>query len=549
MSVPGTTDTSKASSLNGFTSDNDQAVANNSNEVKNEPPKSKYLLVSILCSFVAMGGFVFGYDTGTISGYINMPVFISHFGQMNSDGDYYFSKVRSGLMVSIFSIGAALGGIVFSKIGDVRGRKVGIMTACIVYIVGVLIQITAMKAWYQVFIGRLIGGMGIGMLAVLVPMFQSETAPKEIRGTLVSTFQLFVTLGIFIGYCVCYGTNTRTDTGSYRIPMGLCFAWALLLFVGVSFLPESPRFLVGQDKFDEARKSLAFSTRLKENDAYVCNEIDEIAASIAHERDCGVAGWSELFKGKPAIFYRLFVGIILMSMNQLAGANYFFYYGTSIFKAIGMTNSFATSMIFGAVNFVSTCCALVIVGRFGRRLVLLWGYAGMFVFFVIYASLGVKALYPNGEHQPASNSVGKGMIAVTCFYIFCFATSIGPLAYVVVSELYPTRIRSKGVSLATSFSWMWNFLIGFFTPFITGAIGFNYGYVFSGCLAFGLFFEYFCVHETKDLSLEQIDEMFASGVKPWESAKWVPAEHTQPSYENKPAVEAAETVEDISNQV
>jgi len=127
---------------------------------KSSVSESSYALVSTLCCFAAMGGFMFGYDTGTISGYINMPQFLMHFGQLNDGNQYHFSKVRSGLIVSVFSIGACIGGIFFARTADMFGRRVGIMIGCVIYVLGVLIQITAMHTWYQFMIGRILGGMG-----------------------------------------------------------------------------------------------------------------------------------------------------------------------------------------------------------------------------------------------------------------------------------------------------------------------------------------------------------------------------------------------------
>ncbi|KAA8917508.1 hypothetical protein TRICI_000374 [Trichomonascus ciferrii] len=481
---------------------------------------SDYILVSTLCFFLAMGGFAFGYDTGSISGYINMPNFLEHFGQVNEDNEYYFSKVRSGLIVSMFSIGAVIGCLTSGKVADNYGRKVAIMTCAAIYIVGNLIQICSFDAWYQVMIGRIVGGVGIGGFSVCVPMFQSETAPKDIRGTLVSSFQLFVTLGIFIGYCVCYGTNERTDTGAWRIPLGLTFLWALILLIGVAFMPESPRYLLSKDRVDEALKSMCYVNKRDSDDPLIKLSMDEIVAAIEHERDVGTAGWGQVFIGNPRIGYRTLVGFMIQVLQQLCGANYFFYYGTSIFKAIGMENSFATSMIFGAVNFVSTFVSFYTVETFGRRSCLFWGAIAMFVFFVIYASLGTASLYPNGQSQPSDPQVGKGMIAVTCFFIFSFAVSWAPIAFVYCSEIYPLRVKSKCIGMATTGNWLFNFLISLFTPFITGAISFKYGYVFSGCLIFAAFFVFFCVHETKGLTLEQIDQMYASRVLPWMSVQY-----------------------------
>lgn len=516
---------------------------------KDEPvgaTDGSYWLVTILSVFAAMGGFMYGFDTGTISGYISMDEFLLHFGQVHEDGTYYLSNVRSGLIVSMVSIGACIGGIFLSGTADMYGRKFALFLAAGLYVIGYLIQITAMTAWYQVMIGRIVAGLGIGTIAVVVPMFQSETAPPKIRGALVTSFQLMITLGIFIGYCVCYGTYDRADTGAYRIGMGLCFAWALLFVIGLTFMPESPRYLISKDRVEDATRSMSYVCRKDPNDPEIVETINEIAAGVAYEKSLGKASWTELITGKPRVFFRLFVGVVVAILQQFVGANYFFYYGTTVFKAIGMTNSFATSMIFGAVNFVSTFFGIYIVDRFGRRMSLFWGAVGMFVFFIIYSSLGVRALYPNGEDQESSHSVGSGMIAVTCFYIFCFATTWAPIAFVYISEIFPMRVKSHGMAISLGGNWIGNFLLSFFTPFITGAIGFAYGYVFSGCCLFAVFFVLFFVHETKDLTLEQINEMYASNVGAFASMSWKPSEHLQPSANNgeaKPGVEATHSNE------
>ena len=149
-------------------------------------PASAYISVSIICLMVAFGGFIFGWDTGTISGFVNQTDFIPRFGQINSHGESYLSKVRIGLIVSIFCIGCAIGGLLFSKLGDTIGRKMALVTVTVVYIVGILISITSMHAWYQYFIGRIISGMGVGGIAVYSPLLISEVSPKHLRGTLVS---------------------------------------------------------------------------------------------------------------------------------------------------------------------------------------------------------------------------------------------------------------------------------------------------------------------------------------------------------------------------
>ncbi|MDI6051362.1 MFS transporter, partial [Flavobacterium sp. XS2P24] len=228
-----------------------------------------------------------------------------------------------------------------------------------------------------------------------------------------------------------------------------------------------------------------------DDDPAVFGEVEIIQAGIEKEKSAGTASWGELVTGKPRILYRVVLGIMLQTLQQLTGDNYFFYYGTTIFKAVGLEDSFETSIVLGIVNFASTFVGLWVVERFGRRNSLLGGAAGMIACFVIFASVGVTRLYLNPEHTESSKGAGNCMIVFACIYIFFFASTWGPIIYTVVSETYPIRIRSKAMALATAANWLWGFLIGFFTPFITSAINFYYGYVFMGCLVFAFFYVFF----------------------------------------------------------
>lgn len=506
------------------------------NPIVPDEPKSKYVMPAIMCCLIAFGGYVFGWDTGTISGFVNMPEFIHRFGQISGEGTYYLSKARTGLMVSIFNIGCALGGVTLGKTADMYGRKIGLMITMVVYIVGIIIQIASVKSWVQYFIGRIIAGLAVGAVSVLAPMFISETAPKAIRGALVSMYQLMITLGIFLGYCTTYGTyHGYSDSRQWRIPLGLSFAWALLMILGMVFTPESPRYLIEAGRLDEAKASLAKVNRTDVDSDFIKNEMDILVAAIELEQSAGNASWGELFTGKPKIFYRLVVGVVLQSLQQLTGDNYFFYYGTLIFQSVGLKDSFETSIIFGVINFASTFLSLFVVDRFGRRKTLMGGSAGMLVCLVIYASIGVKNLYSGGFGVDANKPVGDAMIFLACFFIFFFATTWGPAVYVVVSETYPLRIRSKGMAIATAANWLWGFLIAFFTPFIAGAIHFAYGYVFFGCLVFSFFFVFAFVPETKGLSLEEVDELYTNytpGLAFMNSFRKVKLEEKQTPLEN-----------------
>nr|CAI6566693.1 BFH_HP1_G0024240.mRNA.1.CDS.1 [Saccharomyces cerevisiae] len=448
--------------------------------------------------------------------------FIRRFGSTRANGTTYLSDVRTGLMVSIFNIGCAIGGIVLSKLGDMYGRKIGLMTVVVIYSIGIIIQIASIDKWYQYFIGRIISGLGVGGITVLAPMLISEVSPKQLRGTLVSCYQLMITFGIFLGYCTNFGTKNYSNSVQWRVPLGLCFAWSIFMIVGMTFVPESPRYLVEVGKIEEAKRSLARANKTTEDSPLVTLEMENYQSSIEAERLAGSASWGELVTGKPQMFRRTLMGMMIQSLQQLTGDNYFFYYGTTIFQAVGLEDSFETAIVLGVVNFVSTFFSLYTVDRFGRRNCLLWGCGGMICCYVVYASVGVTRLWPNGQDQPSSKGAGNCMIVFACFYIFCFATTWAPVAYVLISESYPLRVRGKAMSIASACNWIWGFLIGFFPPFISGAIDFYYGYVFMGCLVFSYFYVFFFVPETKGLTLEEVNTLWEEGVLPWKSPSWVP---------------------------
>ncbi|KAF6068830.1 High-affinity hexose transporter HXT6 [Candida albicans] len=474
-----------------------------------DKPVSAYIGIIIMCFLIAFGGFVFGFDTGTISGFINMSDFLERFGGTKADGTLYFSNVRTGLMIGLFNAGCAIGALFLSKVGDMYGRRVGIMTAMIVYIVGIIVQIASQHAWYQVMIGRIITGLAV-------------VSPKHLRGTLVCCFQLMITLGIFLGYCTTYGTKSYSDSRQWRIPLGLCFAWALCLVAGMVRMPESPRYLVGKDRIEDAKMSLAKTNKVSPEDPALYRELQLIQAGVERERLAGKASWGTLFNGKPRIFERVVVGVMLQALQQLTGDNYFFYYSTTIFKSVGMNDSFQTSIIIGVINFASTFVGIYAIERMGRRLCLLTGSVAMSVCFLIYSLVGTQHLYIDKPGGASRKPDGDAMIFMTSLYVFFFASTWAGGVYSIISELYPLKVRSKAMGLANASNWTWGFLISFFTSFITDAIHFYYGFVFMGCLVFSIFFVYFMVYETKGLTLEEIDELYSTKVLPWKSAGWVP---------------------------
>ncbi|KAL4919393.1 general substrate transporter [Aspergillus aurantiobrunneus] len=336
-----------------------------------------------------------------------------------------------------------------------------------------------------------------------------------------SSYQLFVTLGIFVAYCINYGTEDMAGSASWRIPLGITFLWGLLLGIGIIFFPESPRYDFRCGRTEQAKNTMAKLYGVPRNHQVIIEELTEIKEQLEAESASkgGLYGWLEMFQG-PRMLYRIILGVVLQALQQLTGANYFFYYGTVVFRGAGIDNSFVTQMILGGVNFGTTFFGLYVVEHFGRRKSLITGGIWMFVNFMVFASIGHFSL--NINDPPATPAAGKAMVVFASLFIAGFATTWGPMIWAIVAELYPSRYRAKAMAMATASNWLWNFLIGFFTPLITGDIDFAYGYVFAGCLFVAVLVVYFFVLEGRGKTLEEMDMMYVMRVPPWKSSKWVP---------------------------
>ncbi|KAL5360815.1 general substrate transporter [Aspergillus floccosus] len=505
-----------------------------------------------LGAFVSIGGIIFGYDTGQISGFLEMDNFKRRFGQLQSDGTWKFSNVRSGLIVAMLSIGTLLGALMAGPLADRIGRKWSIAFWCVILHVGLIIQISSpAPKWYQVMMGRFVTGFGVGACSLLVPMYQGESAPRQVRGAMVCSYQLFVTLGIFVAYCINFGTESMDSSASWRIPLGITFLWGLILGIGIIFFPESPRYDFRHGRIDQAKRTMTKLYGVPENHRVIIDELAEIKEQLDAETagKGGWHGWIEMFQG-PRMPYRIFLGVTLQALQQLTGANYFFYYGTVVFNGAGISNTYVTQMILGGVNFGTTFGGLYVIEHFGRRKSLITGGIWMFVCFMVFASVGHFSL--DVQNPPNTPGAGKAMVVFACLFITGFAMTWGPMVWAICAELYPSRYRSRAMAMSTASNWLWNFLIGFFTPFITGDIDFAYGYVFAGCLFVAVGVVYFCVLEGRGKTLEEMDMMYVMRVPPWKSSKWVPPppEHqvTTAQMLDRRAAEGMQSEEDRSKQ-
>ncbi|KAK0644014.1 high-affinity glucose transporter RGT2 [Cercophora newfieldiana] len=480
--------------------------------------------------FVAFGGVLFGYDTGTISGILAMDFWMDEFstGYVNPQGHPDVSPSQSSAVVSILSAGTFFGALTSPLLGDHIGRRWALIASCWVFNLGVSLQ-TAARSLPLFLAGRFFAGFGVGLVSALVPLYQSETAPKWIRGAIVGAYQLAITIGLLLAAVVDNATHERQDTGSYRIPIAIQYAWSIILIVGMLFLPETPRYLIRRNRADKAAVSLGRLRRLPKDHPAVLEELGEIEANHKFELSIGKASYIDCFRG--GMRKRQLTGMGIQALQQLTGINFIFYYGTQYFKNSGISNAFVITMITSSINVVSTLPGLYACDKWGRRPLLLWGAVGMCISQFIVAVLGTTTTGQdaNGNILVFNVAAQKASIAFVCIYIFFFASTWGPLAWVVTGEIFPLKTRARSLSMSTATNWLFNWAIAYATPYLV-----NYGpgyanlqskifFIWFGACFICIAFVYFFIYETKGLSLEEVDEMYGDCRKAWKSPQWKPS--------------------------
>ncbi|KWU42346.1 MFS transporter [Rhodotorula sp. JG-1b] len=498
----------------------------------------------LLCVFASFGGIFFGYDSGYINGVLASKVFIRAIQGPDATA---ISSSNTSLITSILSAGTFFGALIAGDLADRFGRRWTIISGCVIYCGGVVIQMFAASALATIVVGRLVAGFGVGFVSAIIILYMSEIAPKKVRGAIVAGYQFCITIGIMLGAIVNNYTQDRDDSGSYRIPIGVQFAWAIILAVGLFFLPDSPRYFVKRGKLDKARDALVRVRGQPPTSQYIETELTEIVANAEIEARAiptgtWYASWAACFSGSlfdPASnLRRTILGTSLQMMQQWTGVNFIFYYSTQFLSSTGaIDDPFLTSLIFTElahpqiVNVVSTPISFWTVERFGRRPLLIWGAAGMFVCQLIVAIVGMTVGFNKTTTNAAGETIARNISAVNAqvafiaIAIFFFASTWGPGAWVLIGEIFPLPIRSRGVGLSTASNWLWNTIIAVITPYMVGEDRGNMRsavfFVWSGTCFCCLIYAILLVPETKGLSLEQVDQML-SETSPRHSAKWRP---------------------------
>lgn len=437
--------------------------------------KKKVLLWSIV---VALGGFLFGFDTAVISG-----------AEESIQQYWHLSAFEHGFTVSIALIGTIIGALTGSIPSDRLGRKKTLIFIAITYLVA-SIGSAISSNWYAFLVFRFVGGLGVGASSVTAPVYISEISPPAYRGRLVMMFQFNVVFGILISYLSNYLIGQLVGgESSWRLMLGIQAVPSFLFFVLLRFVPETPRWLIlKKNKLDAARAVLK-----------IINPYDyesELQAIVENNREEHVATSSDSLLSKKYRF-PIFLAVCFAMFNQVSGINAIIYYAPRIFEmtGLGRQSSLLSTAGIGIVNFTFTLIAINFIDKIGRRTLMLIGSVGLI------ATLGMVAL--TFYRQDFS---GFGIIVYLMVYIAFFAFSQGAVIWVFISEIFPNNVRAKGQTLGSFTHWFMAAVIAFSFPVLAEKLGGGNTFLFfSVMMVLQLLFVWKIMPETKGKSLEQIE--------------------------------------------
>ncbi|PLB41409.1 general substrate transporter [Aspergillus candidus] len=477
-----------------------------------------------ISAIAVIGGGLFGFDISSMSAIITTQSYLCYFQQGAVDVDAQGKTtctgprpdVQGGITASMAG-GSWLGALISGFVSDTFGRKMSIMIGSVIWCIGSII-ICASQNIPMLIVGRVLNGISVGICSAQVPVYITEMAPPTKRGRLVGMQQWAITWGIMIMFYISYGCSYIKGTASFRIPWGVQMVPAVLLFIGMIFLPESPRWLARKDRWEECHAVLTLvHGKGDPNSPFVLSEYEEIKSVCEFERQNADVSYLELFK--PSMLNRTHVGVFTQIWSQLTGMNSMMYYILYIFAMAGLEgdNLLVSSSIQYVINVCMTVPALLWVDRWGRRPTLILGAIGMLTF--MFVNAGLMATYghpapPGGlGHIEAQSWVIKGpaskaVIASTYLFVASYAITWGPVSWVYPPELFPLRVRGKANALCTSSNWAFNFALGYFVPPAFANVAWKV------YIIFGVFCTAMCLHvffmfpETAGKTLEDVEAIF-----------------------------------------
>jgi len=429
----------------------------------------------IAISFIsALGGYLFGFDFAVISG--ALPFLKQQFG---------LNEYWEGFTTGCLALGAIIGCLVAGGVAEKYGRRYGLLTAASIFAISSIGMATANNLTMFIF-ARFIAGIGVGMASMLSPLYIAEVTPSHIRGRMVAINQLTIVIGILITNLVNYSLR-NSGMDAWRWMFGLGIIPSTSFIIGVLWLPESPRWLLQVGKKDKAQKIL--SKIGGEN--YAAESIISMHKTItAHSK----ISYKSVFE--KAVFPAVLIGIGLAVFQQLCGINVVFNYTAVLFESIGFSkdDQLLETVFIGAINLIFTILAMLLVDKLGRKPLMLIGAGGLAILYVIIANLlGIRS--PN---------VSWFLLAAIGLY----ATSLAPVTWVLISEIFPGKVRAAAISVAVLCLWAAYFILTFTFPILYSRLQDKTFYIYAAVCVIGFLFVYFKVKETKGKTLEEMDGIF-----------------------------------------
>lgn len=453
-------------------------------------PMTKWLL--LVGAIILLAGLLFGYDQGVISGALS-----------GIEKDFDVSTLAIEIITSWVTLGAMVGALVAGGLADRIGRRRAILIAAGLFVVGAVVEAAAPNVPILV-VGRLVVGFGVGVASVAAPLYAAEMAPAHLRGRFVSTYQLAITVGIFIAYLV---DEFLSSGDLWRLMLGLSAVPGVLLVIAMWPATDSAVWLAKQGRRAEARAALE---RVRGDAVDVSGELAGIDESLAEQQ----ASWVEVFSSRWRA--PLVIGVGLAVLQQVTGINAVIYYADRIFAAAGFSDAgaqtAATTWAIGAVNVLLTFVAVAWVDRLGRRPLLFAGLIGMGVSLttiaICFADLNRVTIDTSASTNTASDT-GVIMLLAMMVFIGSFAFSLGPVVWTVINEIYPSSVRGRGVAVATAVNWFSAWVVTQFFLSLTDLLGESGTFgLFAGMCVVAFVFVRRFVPETKGRSLDEIQEMF-----------------------------------------
>jgi sugar porter (SP) family MFS transporter len=446
---------------------------------------SKNTIIYFIAAVAATGGLLFGFDTGVIN--VALP---------SLREQLQLTPSQESMVVGAVLFGAMFGPVISGFLTDKLGRKKINIIASLVFVVGSILAAIAPDT-NSLIAGRLLLGLAIGIVAATVPLYLAELSPKDKRGRMVTFFQLAITLGILLSYVVGYIFGDAEN--AWRLMFWAGFVPAIILFVGMLLVPESPRWLLTKGRNEEALKVL---NQLRTPDEAVAEYNETL--KLLEEEKLNKSSWMELFM--PKLRIPLFIGIGIFAIQQFSGINAIIYYSTDIFKSL-FSDSQATlaTVGVGIVNSLATILGMQFLDKWGRKPLL---YTGLIGTAVCLGTVGLAFLFESSLPAGLRQMMLVGGIYT---YIIFFAISLGPLGWLLISEVYPLKIRGFASSMGSFNHWFFDLMVAISFPLMRAtSLGKNGGifFIYMIVVLLGLFFAKFVVFETKGLSLEDIEKKY-----------------------------------------